>query len=289
MNPLVWRLTDLVSLALEPAEREAVLGDLTEQHSAATAFRDVFGLVARRQGALWTTSRPWIVCALLVLPSAFLLALYATNTSGSSSVTLWLYFNNWDWSLFGLAAFRHDFPRFILGVLSAYLAMACWSWICGFLLGAASRRAITSTAAFFFLTLFTVQFAIPQLFHILPRARTYHPNDPVFSASFYRTALPLLVDFVLVYMPVIVGMRHGLRLQHRSKLSRRVLWTLAILSSGLLAFQIQFVYRALWRYLFPGAIGLNLSWPFHFHLLVYWPVLYWLTAAIQRRRRLLIA
>lgn len=50
MNRICHRLIGFLSRGLEPAEREAVLGDLAESTaSGAEKLRDVLGLVVRRQ------------------------------------------------------------------------------------------------------------------------------------------------------------------------------------------------------------------------------------------------
>jgi hypothetical protein len=62
MIRLWWWCIDRLSGMLEPAEREAVRGDLAESGAAAPrALGEVLGLVIRRQAALWKDWRPWIV------------------------------------------------------------------------------------------------------------------------------------------------------------------------------------------------------------------------------------
>jgi hypothetical protein len=278
-----WRLVGLVALALEPAEREAVLGDVAEHGNGFGALRDVVGLVVRRQAPLWLKWRQWVVALLLVFPSALFLAFYASNAAGSSSVTLWLYLNNWDWNLVSLPAFQHDFPRFLLGVLSEYLALFCWSWVSGLLVGRASRRAIASTGALFCAATAVVQLLGPQ-FIFRVRASDYRPNGPVFALPFYSVALPLIVCALLVVLPAIAGMRQGARLRQFAAYRRRTLGTLAVVSCILLAVQLLFVYRAILRFLLPGLPVPIFSWGFQLHFLVYWPVLYWLASAVERRR-----
>jgi hypothetical protein len=278
-----WRLVELVALALEPAEREAVLGDVAEHGNRFGALRDVVGIVVRRQANLWMTWRPWAVTALLVLPSAFLLAFDSSNTAGSSSVTLWLYLNNWDWNLVSLPAFQHDFPRFLLGILSSYLALFCWSWVSGLLVGRASQRAVASTGALFCAVTAFVQLLGPQVIFRV-RALDYRPNGPVFALPFYSVALPLIVCALLVFLPAIAGMRQGVRLRQFAAFRRRTLGILAVVSCALLAVQLLFVYRAILRFLLPGLPVPIFSWPFQLHFLVYWPVFYWLASAVQRRR-----
>ena len=49
-----------ISLALDPHEREAVLGDIEEsQLSAWSGLRQMLGLAARRQAMHWWAWRPW--------------------------------------------------------------------------------------------------------------------------------------------------------------------------------------------------------------------------------------
>ena len=67
-------LESLAKLLLEPGEREAVLGDLQEMHTNMfRAVRELYGLFARRQLALWADWRPWLAGPALALPSSFLL------------------------------------------------------------------------------------------------------------------------------------------------------------------------------------------------------------------------
>lgn len=278
-----WLIVELLAKSLEPAEREAVMGDVAERGKPFNAFRDVFGLLVRRQAALWMTWRPWAVTALLVLPLSFLLAFYSMNVAGSSAVTLWLYLNNWDWNLVALAAFRHDFPRFLLGVLSGYLAVACWSWASGFLLGAAARRAVASLAALFCVVVAFVEVVGPQVIFKV-RAQDYHPNGPVFALLFYRIILPVVVYILLVFLPAVFGVRQGLRLSHLPTPSRVTLWIVALGSYGLMALQIQFILRAILHLVLPDLAFPLVSLPSWIQLLLYWPVLYWVVRTVYDRQ-----
>lgn len=54
MTNFCWRLVDLLSRMLKRDERDAVLGDQAESGvSGGQALRDLLGLIARRQVALW--------------------------------------------------------------------------------------------------------------------------------------------------------------------------------------------------------------------------------------------
>jgi hypothetical protein len=77
------RLAGILARTLDPAEREAVLGDLVESgETGAEALRAVLGLVARRKAALWAASwkdwHVWLAVA-LVFPAVHLLGRTALN------------------------------------------------------------------------------------------------------------------------------------------------------------------------------------------------------------------
>lgn len=78
------RLGSLLARMLDPAEREAVLGDLVEcAVPPGRACRELLGLVARRQAAIWAASwkdrRLWLAVT-LVFPAVHLLDRTALNS-----------------------------------------------------------------------------------------------------------------------------------------------------------------------------------------------------------------
>ena len=82
----------LTARALEPREREIVLGDLAEcGSSGAGALFDVLDLVVRRQLLIWTSWRPWFALIALVGISGFYLNGMLTALSGEifEQVTAW--------------------------------------------------------------------------------------------------------------------------------------------------------------------------------------------------------
>jgi hypothetical protein len=73
-STVCWWLEQAVAWVLEPAEREAVLGDVAE--SDRPRWRDlagIAGLVARRQFKLWRTAQAWLGVLGLLVPLAELL------------------------------------------------------------------------------------------------------------------------------------------------------------------------------------------------------------------------
>jgi hypothetical protein len=274
------RLAYILSGLLESDERATVLGDLAEFHAdGAQALRDVLGLLARRQAAIWMDWRPWTVLVFLVLPISMLMSLISRITADGSAITLWLYFNNWDWTLFGIPAFRHDFPSFMAAVLKDYLTLICWSWIAGFVIGALSRWAVPVTGTLFcFMVALGGLAGVPLFFNYLfPGARNHHPNDAAFAVTFYRVFFPVIIQTLLVLLPSVWGMRHGVQLRLSRASVRSVLWTAVILACAAMAVQFILIFNILSPYF---RLSIWTSGPIRLLLLViYWPVLYWITKA----------
>jgi hypothetical protein len=251
-------IADFLARLLEPGEGEAVLGDLAERGtSGGAAICEVAGLVARRQ---------------------------ARFAADGSSVTLWMYFNNRDWNLVQLPAFRHDFPHFLLLVAGAYAILACWSWIVGFAIGALSRRTAVLNGALLCLLLLLAQFVgLPLLLHgSITTGREYRPNGPVFTVWFYRAMLPVLVQMILVILPSVLGVRQGFRFAGFGQPVKALLMSAAILSGipivwlGLVWFD-HFTNRPAAGPLYNSLMAqLWLGW------VNWWPVVYWTTQATGR-------
>jgi hypothetical protein len=205
-------VTSFLARLLEADEREIILGDLAEcRATKGHALREIAGLVARRQVALWTGWRPWIAFLALLVPFSLTLSWHSRRTAVSNAITLWLYFNNWDWGLLSLTAFRHDFPLYIAAVLSSFLSLACCSWVAGFAIGAVSPGTARLNGVLLFLMLLVGEFAgVPWLegyFWGLRPGSSFHPNGAVFEGLFYRVIFPPIVQMSLVLLPASLGLR----------------------------------------------------------------------------------
>ena len=218
MRSIGWRLAGAASRMLRPDEREAALGDIAEEGaSGSEALRDVLGLVVRRQAEAWKVWRPWLALLGLVLPLGSLLTLMSQRTADGSAIYLWLYVNNWNPMFFENASFRHDLIGVCMGFLASYLMLSCGSWAAGLALGFLSRGAIAINGALFFLISLVAELPGAPLRHIalvpvFSRGRDFDNNAAVFELTFYRVALPLIVQGVLVLLPAFWGMRHGRRM-----------------------------------------------------------------------------
>ncbi len=232
MNRIAWWLVEVAARSLEPGEREAVSGDVAESgETGGQALRDVLGLVVRRQAELWKDSRPWLVLLGLVVPLGVLLSLVSRMTADFSAIYAWMYLNNWTWTYLTNAGARMDLIRYGAGVSVNYLALLCWAWTGGFVLGFWSRRTIAVNISLFCVTLLLAELleAPRYLGHwlLLPRplelgAQGIHSG--VYSLAFYRVMFPLIVQMILVILPSLWGVRQSLRLAALPVMRRTILW-----------------------------------------------------------------
>jgi hypothetical protein len=288
MTRICWRLAEFASQALQPDERDAVLGDFAESgESGGQALLGVLGLFARRQAALWKDWRPWLVLVGLVVPLAWLLSINSRLAAGASAVYFWSYLNNWDWSLLKYVGFWYILRDSILAVLMQSVVLVCWSWSAGFLLGSVSRRIMPANGV-----LFCVLSIVGQVLCVSPylaygyRQFTHRPlpdaHQPISALLFYREVFPVIVQAVFVIVPVLWAMRRAATDLRRLPASLRILaltvasftaMVMTIREPGLGFFIDPYVQRAIFRNL-PRHL-----WQF----LVYWPIAYLLVSTLARR------
>jgi len=239
MNQICWWLADRFAAWLAPAAREAVLGDLVECGATGSdALRSVLGLALRRQLAVWAHPRAWLGLACLAAPFSVLLFAAAKRTADHTAPYVWLYGNNWSAAYVTNPAFRRDFLHDLALILLAYLALASWAWIAGFAMAWASRGAVYFNVALFSLTLLLGgMLGMPQYLERAAPTGLAADNDAVFAMAFYRVLFPLLIRAVFVIVPVICGVRSGIRAEGSRPRPRLLPW---IAAAGALL--------ALWRY-----------------------------------------
>ncbi len=138
MKQFCWWLVDKLSRTLEPDERDAVQGDFAESGAAGgQALRELLGLVARRQAAMWKDWRPWLALLGIVGPVGMQLSRIAISTS----VPLWMNLSSF-WT-YGVP-YRNGLTileEIVVFVCHSF-AVALWSWTSGFVLGCLSGRAV---------------------------------------------------------------------------------------------------------------------------------------------------
>lgn len=240
MNQFCWWLADLVSRTLEPNERDAVLGDLTESsETGGRAFLDVLGLAIRRQSALWMNWRPWLALVGLALPLGVLLCLISRREADGSAIYLWLDVNYWEPSFLSNSSLRHDLILQAVAIMAGYFTLFCWSWSSGFLLGSVSRRRLPFLSILFvFFVLFGAHLGpLPSHFGHALFHRARDRRSVVFEMPFYRVVFPLILQFALVLGPSAWGMCQAERALRRSPFFRKTLWIAAIATLPAIAIQ----------------------------------------------------
>jgi len=194
MTRICWWLVDKVSRLLEPAERDAVHGDVAESgETGRRALLDVLGLVIRRQTVLWKDWQPWLALITLVVPVGMLLSLISRRIADGSAIYIWLYANNWTLDYLTNVGVRHDLLRDSAEIGVGYLAVVCWAWTGGFLVGFLSRRTIAVNGPLFCLVLLLgALFGAPQFLRYLvissQAARPYSPWSQ--RCSVFGSVLP---------------------------------------------------------------------------------------------------
>jgi hypothetical protein len=199
------RLTEVLSRTLDPDERDAVLGDFEESgEQGGQQLRDLLGLIARRQAALWKGWQPWLALASLVIPIGILLSRECRHLASGSAIYSWMYLNNWTPTYLENSGFRTDLVRDALTFLLDYLALIFWSWTVGFAVGSLSRRAVWINGTAFCVLMLRETVAV--------RAAHYGVNAAAFAVGFYRFVLPAMLLTTLVLIPAFLGMSKGTRL-----------------------------------------------------------------------------
>jgi hypothetical protein len=170
-----WFLHERVSRILEPAEREAVLGDLKEAGVGPwQTLAELVGLVLRRQAEHWKDWRPWVAAFGVSVPTSFMLM--------GDSVMLISGFV----TLAGASVASQTFAAEIEILSVQTLLLAGWSWTCGYLVGSISRRTVWFSI---------MAYCAPCLFCL---------------SRFHIESLSRL-SLLLFVLPLAMGLRQGLR------------------------------------------------------------------------------
>ena len=295
MNRVEWWLVDAASRILEPDERAAVLGDVTESgETGGQALLGVLGLVIRRQADLWIAWRPWLTLVGVILPLGMLLSIVSRTTANGSAVYVWMYANNWDVALMRNPGFWRLFVETIANVTLWYLTLACWSWTSGFALGSISRGMQRINGILLILMLmFGELVGAPSYFAYLdvylhrafgvPSMPDY--NAAVFDIPFYRVMFPLIVQIILVAVPALWGLRQGWGSANFTPLVRTILGTAAIATLVTMALQ----EREVWILLGPHFVSSHPRFGIELGrvsrvlgYVAYWPLAYAAANAVRR-------
>lgn len=142
-----WSLVGTAARLLEREEREAVLGDLSEcGGSAWKGLLDVFGLIVRRQAALWRSWRPWLAGFGVALPASFLLMGVSLSVSQRSQLCAWLLRNRQSFDPKMIRETGLTIGPEIEFFFCQFLLLVGVAWTVGFVVGRLSRRTLWMSA-----------------------------------------------------------------------------------------------------------------------------------------------
>jgi hypothetical protein len=140
-------LVGLASQLLNPNDREPVLGDLAEAGVTGwQAVGDLFGLLLRRQAALWKNWRPWLATFGIVLPASFCLMGLSLKVCLSFQLFNWIFVNRHFIDPQLLHETGLDVVPGIFMFLRQFLLLIAVSWTAGFAAAAISRQTIWANA-----------------------------------------------------------------------------------------------------------------------------------------------
>lgn len=244
-------LVDRLSRQLEPDERDAVCGDFAESGVAGgTAFRNMLGLVVRRQFALWKSCRPWLGLAGLVAPVGVLLVLFASKVVGALGQWVW---NNAEYGS-ELVSWEYSMAAVFM---CTSVSLILWAWTSGFVLGSLARRTVWVHGAVFFLAL--------SGFDIW-----------MVSKSSLTIAVPaLMAQVILLLLPAISGVRGGRRIGTLT-VGQAVALALAVVTA-----QASWILIGIWGLSAGGVRWLELLLGFG---VLSWPTGYIVATAARQRK-----
>jgi hypothetical protein len=262
MTRVCWRLVEILSEMLDADERQAVRGDLTESgQTGSHALWAVLGLVVRRHVALGKDWWTWLVLVGLIGPVSILLSLSCNWINGSYDLYLWIIRNYRDIDPTVLSQTGLSVRPGIVLLARNSLLLFCWSWACGFVLGAMSRRSIRFNGVLFCFCLGLLSFLGFQS----NRQYQYGVDGWPLPLVFYAAILPLTLQTILIWLPSLWGMHQAL--QRQSRFLQVTLWAVAVATA--LTVPSWFWWPGGWR------MRLLL-------LAAYWPIVYLFATAVGR-------
>jgi hypothetical protein len=276
MTRFGWLLLSVLARALEPDERDAVLGDFAESgEGIGAATRHLLGLIVRRQLDLWSSWRPWLA----LLGVGGLAALSLSRIVFRLNVDLFKYEAGYATSLTAGPE-----VAFLLLLASA---VAVWSWTCGFVLGSLSGRTVWLTWSVFYFVVLDSAFARFVLAGNIVLINP-HTHEAVLDSLqgtlrlLIATTLPLSIAALLFVFPALFGASAGVRRRrltvHRAYLMASLNIALALLTTWATGWYDPAHLPARW----PGVPWSTRVLPF---LLVSLPAAYLLACGIPAARR----
>jgi hypothetical protein len=204
-----------ITRALEPDLQDAVVGDVTElKMRDSRAVCELLGLVLRRQASLWKTWKPWLGLVGIVGPVGVFLSHICVGVLGGLFMQVLSY---WQFGVpysSGLTEAQE-----IESLVCGSLAVICFSWVCGFVLGTLSGDTVYVNGTLLCLMWFClcgplgILISLARLLlnavHLVPLLLSHAPGlvpEFVFFAMVHLT----LVTFLFL-IPSLAGMQWARR------------------------------------------------------------------------------
>jgi hypothetical protein len=166
------------------------------------------------------------------MPLGVLLSLSSRSYAGMSSIYLWLVVNNADLSLLQSAGFWYTLLQILPALLVPCFIFGCFAWTAGALLAGIARRTLRIHCVLFCLALLCANaFAFPEPHRFL----TFDNNAPVHANVFYRSVFPLLLQFLCILLPALLGMRQVTRTGKQQPSFQPLFWASILICTFLLA------------------------------------------------------
>jgi hypothetical protein len=257
LKSVLESLTKRVSLLLEPNDREALCGDLTESGvSGLAALMDLLDLVIRRNLDRLLDLRRCMILVLVVFPIGLALSVVAVRVADETAIYLWLYAENWSAGLIHLPAYWRGMADLLPSVLTQFLVLSSLSFGAGIMVGIASPRVPRFGAAVPICLLLLSGFervpaALGFIFDI-SRGRDYFGSTAVFSNAFCRSAYPELIVLLFAVLPFLLGVRKRSPLTGPNR--RPVLVSFGTLTCALLCQSLSWAPLHIWEY-WPSGIA----------------------------------
>lgn len=219
-----WKadLLSFVARTLPQDEQAAVLGDLEEDGAGMlVSIAAVLGYSLRRELPLWLELNPWLASIAVLAPCILLLGGVSLSIADGDAIPLWFFVNNADSTLLHDPGFWSNVGAAAPGILISCVALVCWSWCCGTLIGYASRKTVQTNGLIILLFFGAIWLGwSPSTLDLqpLPLARNFPENSAVFSNLFYRVFFAPILQIVFVLIPLLSGLSG----KHIKTFSRRL-------------------------------------------------------------------
>jgi hypothetical protein len=209
MNRICWWLAAVISGLLDPDERNAVHGDLIESgEDGAKALHDMFGLVVRRQLALWKNWQPWLALLGVAGISAVVLSATAFNLRVGIDHRLLRYLRSGIYYDESGITVRQE----VVFMICLSIAFFAWTWTSGFVLATLSRRAVWLTGLMFYVVVLSSFLARLVVAGAVGADRPIVGDRPYpIPVVFLAFLIPFTPSKLLFLLAFVWGARNGLR------------------------------------------------------------------------------